>query len=316
MIALVLTLALLVAPAFGAAPRGFHFMEGVTRTTIPFELYKNLIVIPAQLNDSVTLHLILDTGTRSVLLFGKKFSKLKTLLPNRKIKVSGWGSADGVDAQMAHPNKLSIGEIQGNELSVAIITHRKLFSERPKIDGVIGYDLFVRFAVEINYQARTIHLYNRLRSHQTEGFTSIPLEVNHARPQVNSILHLGNQKEVTLKLLVDTGSSLGLTVFTRDKSRFRTTSGSDVIGIGLAGPVRGYDLFVQGLWLNELKVDHIPTHLIHVENHPDEEFVITGSLGASFLKDHTVIFDYPGSRLLLRKNNGSGFQKKTGEEVL
>lgn len=302
MMALVLILTLLVAPAFGAAPRGFHFTEGATRTSIPFLIYKNLMVIPARLNDTVTLNLILDTGTRSVLLYGKKFRQLKTILPNRKIKVSGWGSGEGVDAQMAHPNKLSIGEIQGNELSVAVVTSRKLFADKLQIDGVIGYDLFVRFAVEINYQTRTIHLYNKLQAHQREGFSSIPLEVNHARPQINSIIALNKNDKLSLKLLVDTGSSLGLTVFARDKSAFTTTSDSGIIGIGLTGPVSGYELSTDGLWLDGLKVDYLPAHLIHVEQHPDESFVLAGSLGASFLKDHIVIFDYPESRLLLKKN--------------
>ncbi len=306
MMVIVLIFALLTTPTWAATSRGFNFTEGVSHTTLPFELYKNLMIIPARLNDSVTLRLILDTGTRSALLYGKRFAKLATLMRDKKIKVTGWGGSGGTDALMAYPNQLDIADVSGHQLSIAVVPNRRLLQERPDIDGVIGYELFVRFVVEINYQTKTIHLYNRLHPASTQLFTSIPLEINHARPQILSTIQLKNKKALTLKLLVDTGSSLGLTVYARDREGFPTSFERDALGIGLAGWIYGFDLFVDYLQLNDFAVSGIESHLVHVEGHPDENFHVAGSLGAGFLKDHVVIFDYPGSRLLLRRNSAAG----------
>ncbi|MFZ5973262.1 MAG: aspartyl protease family protein [Bacteroidota bacterium] len=306
MMAIVLIFALLVTPSWAAPSSGFNFAEGVSHTTLPFVLYKNLMIIPARLNDSVTLRLILDTGTRSALLYGKRFANLATLMRDKKIKVTGWGGSSGTDAMMAYPNQLDIADVSGQQLSIAVVPNRRLLAERPDIDGVIGYELFVRFVVEINYQTQTIHLYNRLHPVSENLYTSIPLEINQARPQVLSTIRLKNKKEITLKLLVDTGSSLGLTVYARDREGFPTSFERDAIGIGLAGWVYGFDLFVDYLHLNDFLISGIRSHLIHVEGHPDENFHMAGSLGAGFLKDHIVIFDYPGSRMLLRRNTTAG----------
>lgn len=301
MVARVLILIVLVMPLYGASPRGFHFAEGITHTVIPFTLYKNLIVIPAQLNDSVKLKLILDTGARSVLLFGKRFRGLSTLLPGKLIQVSGWGAAGTIEANMAHPNKVEIGAIQGHELNIAVAPHRRFLDGVTDIDGVIGYELFVRFVVEINYPNRTIHLYDRLTTRQARGFQMVPIEINQARPEIHSTIQLRNRREIQLKLLVDTGSSLGLTLFSADVELFTKSSESNTIGIGLAGRVTGFELFVNHLLLGSLKVEPRKAYLVNVDHHPDDAFELAGSLGAQFWKDHIVIFDYPRSKMLLKK---------------
>jgi hypothetical protein len=301
MVAIVLFLALLLgAPVYGASPRGFHFYEGITHTEIPFELYKNLIVIPAQLNDSTSLKLILDTGTRSVLLYGRRFKKMGTLL-SKKIRVSGWGASGSITAHMAYPNKIEIGAIRGTELNIAVVPDRKFLPDKSEIDGLIGYELFVRFAVEINYFTRTIHLYDRLSPAQLTGFSSIPIEINLSRPEIHSRIRLHDQTEVKLKLLVDTGSSLGLTIFARDVAAFRPINEPRTIGIGVAGLIQGFDLFVDHVSLGPANIKPRSSHLVAVSHHPDEHFTMAGSLGAEFLKEHVVIFDYPESRLLLKK---------------
>ncbi len=69
---------------------GYQFLEGASRTAIRFEMFRNLIVIPAKINDTLNVELILDTGTRSMLLYGKKFANMKNLSGNRRVKIAGW----------------------------------------------------------------------------------------------------------------------------------------------------------------------------------------------------------------------------------
>ncbi|HMJ67859.1 MAG TPA: aspartyl protease family protein [Cyclobacteriaceae bacterium] len=299
MVAPVLILLIVLSSLSGLAASGYQFLEGVTRTTIKFELYKDLIVIPAKINDSLKVRLILDTGTRSMLLYGKRFAGLQNLSGNRHVKIAGWGSPEGVDAAVSFPNTIRIGHIRGEALGIAVVSSRSLFADKPRIDGIIGYELFVKFVVEIDYKARTIYLYEKMPNGHAQGFTPIPLEINKAMPQVQSRIVMNDKTTVDIRLLIDTGSSLGLTLFSKDKFAGYSSNVQRPVGIGLNGIVRGFDLYFKHLFLSTLKVKSIPSHLVTVEQHPDDKFSFCGSIGAAFLKKHIVIFDYPSSRMFL-----------------
>jgi hypothetical protein len=127
------------------------------------------------------------------------------------------------------------------------------------------------------------------------------MEVTHARPQVISTLVLGNKKQLALPLLVDTGSSLELTLFSTSKEKFTLPDHDHVLGRGIAGIIRGFELFIEQITLDNWVIQDISAHLVHVRNHPDPLFTVSGSLGGGFLKDHIVIFDYPGGKLWLKR---------------
>jgi len=305
MVAPVLLLLLAFSSLSGIAATGYRFLEGATHTAIKFETYKDLIVIPAKINDTLSVRLILDTGTRSMLLYGKKFEGLRNRDRFKHVKVSGWGSPEGVDAQVSYPNTIQIGHVVGESLGVAVVTSRSLFNDKPQIDGIIGYELFAKFVVEINYKARTIYLFERMPYNHAQGFTSVPLEINMAMPQVESSIVLDKNTTVNLRLLVDTGSSLGLTLFSKDKYAEFSSEIQRPVGIGLNGIIKGFDLYLKHLFLGSLKVKSIPSYLVNVQEHPDDKFTFCGSIGAAFLKKHIVIFDYPSSKMFLLAYKGA-----------
>jgi hypothetical protein len=286
-----------VGTAIGSPDKraGYQFLDGHSHTTIHFDRYKDLIVIPVVMNDTIKLRLVLDTGTRSLLLYGKRFSALQNMRRDKKVMVTGWGSPKGVNAFLSFPNKISLGEIRGEAVGIAIVERGRILPESPSIDGIIGYELFARFAVEINYKTKTIKLYDRLPDGHTNQFIALPLEVNKARPQVESNITLANNKTMKVKLLIDTGSSLGLALFSSTCEGFSSSSQLNPVGRGLNGTIFGYDLVVKEFLLGSLLVKGITSHLVNVPDHPDDQFTFAGSLGGGFLREHVVIFDYPRS---------------------
>ncbi|MEI9919840.1 MAG: aspartyl protease family protein [Bacteroidota bacterium] len=307
MVTPILTLLFVLSSLSAIAVGGYDFLKGKSSTTIHFEMFRNLIVIPATINDSVKVKLILDTGTRSMLLYGKRFASMPNLTGSRHVKVAGWGSPLGVDAHVSYPNNIILGNIKGEALGVAVIPTRKLFDDVPGIDGIIGYELFIKFVVEINYKARTIRLFGKLPYGHAEGFTCIPLDINKTMPQVQSSIVLNDKSTVNLQLLIDTGSSLGLTVFSKEKFKNYCGAVEHTVGMGLNGAVKGFDLYLNHFILGTLKVKSVSSCLVNVEEHPDDSFTYCGSVGAAFLKKHIVIFDYPSSKLFLkssRQRNG------------
>jgi hypothetical protein len=289
------------AVASPAIKAGYKFVDGHSHTTIAFERYRDLIVIPVWMNDSIKLRLVLDTGTRSLVVYGKKFRRLQNLMRDKKIKITGWGSPKGVEACLSYPNTITMGKIRGESLGVAVVDKGKMFADIPTVDGIIGYELFARFAVEINYRDNTIRLFDRLPEGHTDLFIGLPLEINKARPQVISEIKLVNNKIIRLKLLIDTGSTFGLAVFSTSNEGFPTSNELLPVGRGLNGQLFGRNLFVKELLLGDLPIQDVPTHLVDVPVHPDDQFTFAGSLGAGFLRHHVVIFDYPRNMFFLSK---------------
>ncbi len=153
--------------------------------------------------------------------------------------------------------------------------------------------------VEINYKTRTIHLFENYHMDHADGFTSIPLEINRAMPQVQTTIVLNDKSTVSLQLLIDTGSSLGLTVFSKENFLGHSSDVERPVGYGLNGIIRGFDFYFKHFLLGDLKIKSVSSCLVNVDKHPDESFTYCGSLGAEFLKRHIVIFDYPSSKLFL-----------------
>ena len=75
---------------------GFHLPDSMTSITFRYKTIKNLIMLPVRINDTLVVNLILDTGTRNIVLFGKRFQKYFTTQPNRPIQFSGLGSGKPV----------------------------------------------------------------------------------------------------------------------------------------------------------------------------------------------------------------------------
>ena len=87
----VVSLVLFYTICYGNPRAGFFLPDSVTELTIKFQAVRNLIVLPVTLNDSITVNLILDTGCRNLLLFGKKFQELLNAQSGRTIQFSGLG---------------------------------------------------------------------------------------------------------------------------------------------------------------------------------------------------------------------------------
>jgi hypothetical protein len=116
---------------------------------------------------------------------------------------------------------------------------------------------------------------------------------------VESTILLANNKTVNVKLLIDTGSSLGLALFSSSCEGFPSSLELSPIGRGLNGKIFGYELLVKEFMLGTMPVRNIPSHLVDIQSHPDDQFTFAGSLGAAFLREHIVIFDYPRNTFFL-----------------
>lgn len=273
---------------------GFSLPDSVNEFTLKYSTVDHLIILPVRINDSIHVNLILDTGCRNILLFGKRFQKLFSLEPNRTIEFSGMGSGKNVQGKLALTNRASIGMVEGENVPIVVISERKIFQRFDHIDGLIGYDIFTKFEVEIHPAQQLITFRSAFNNYVPEGYSRIPMRVIDSRPVFESHITFPNET-LASDLLIDTGSTLGLLLKSSDKTKLNGYKPDDRLGKGLNGLISGATTTAQTIKLDHYELTDVPAGIIH------SPWYNYASIGMKVLKDYSIILNYAKSYACLRK---------------
>jgi hypothetical protein len=288
-IALVATTALLSEPS-----TGFHIPHPHKELSIPYKQVNNLVIVTVDINDSIKANLILDTGCRNVVLFGKRFSKRIPYISKRVIQFSGLGSGEAVRGFLAIGNSISMGKMEGINMPIVVVPEKNLFNGcLTNIDGVIGHDLFTFFEVEINPVSKQVTFRNPESKENRKGFVSIPIKLVEGKPVINSLLRL-DDREYNLEMIVDTGSMFELLINSTDTDSF-LLDGKEAVGRGLSGLIEGVKTRANKISIPGLSWSNIPAVLVYSKWHD------YGSIGMAMLKDYVIVVNYYLEKIQLKE---------------
>lgn len=301
-----------VSSLYSQEPLGFVLPPGKNHVDIPFEEYSNLIVIPVGINNRITLKFILDTGSESLVLTEKLFGEVLNLNYSRSISVLSPGLADSVHARVATNVSLGLpGNLAGKGFHMMVLEEDYLqLSEclGEEIYGIIGYDLFHRFVVQIDYDHHVLHIYDP-ESFKPGKLKAIPMSVINTKPYVQMCVSDKNHLD-TVNLMVDCGASHALLLDVGDMRHIAMPEHliEAPIGQGLAGEIPGQIGRLDGAALSTFPFHQILTSI------PDEGMYMKavkrgarhGTIGGELLSRFMVTFDYPHQILYLRKGSRYG----------
>ncbi|MDX1627699.1 MAG: hypothetical protein R3345_03315, partial [Fulvivirga sp.] len=241
-------------------------------------------------------NLVLDTGVRSIVLFGRKFDSQFETIDNYTVAMSGYGKVKSRSGKLSMDNDILIADVLGSSVCVVLMPGGNLFEQAglPHIDGIIGYQLFSRFIVKIDYKYRRISMYEPFVDLDLSSYESVPLIIKDTKPYVKaSVATMGGHVETGFFHL-DTGSSQDMLLFMREKkvatpkSMHRT-----LLGIGIGGKVRGFrGKEAYTLQIGErFKKKIIPKYVQRGFSNREIQDAY-GSIGSGMLKDSVIIIDY------------------------
>lgn len=282
---LVVTLMMICRAAF-SLPDGFNLPDSIKEMTLRYRSVNNLIVLPVKINDSITVNLILDTGCRNLVLFGKKFQKLMQMEKGRAVQFSGLGSGAPVVGSVSLSNKVAIYQVLGERIPIVVVGSRNILTGYRDVDGVIGFELFLRFEIELNPANQTIKFRPAEDAVAPEGFSTVPLRIVDLRPVMDSRVKLEEENAINCDLMIDTGSNLGLLLKTTAIEKFNSPTRSQVIGFGFNGEVSGYRTTSETVNLDGMSLEHIPTGVIESPWHN------YASIGMEILRHYVVVINY------------------------
>jgi hypothetical protein len=277
---------------------------------IYFRLINNLIVIPVVVND-VSLSFLLDTGVSKPIIFN--FFDLKkelSIFETELIFIHGLGNNKPIEALRSSNNTVIIGDaINTNQDLFAIVDASINFTPSLgiPIHGIIGYDIFKDFVVEINYSRKFIKLYNHLSfdSNLSRKWRELDISFDNKKPIIEASVTDRN-KVVPVNLLIDIGGSDALWIF-EDSTQYLklpTNSFDDFLGKGLSGPIYGKRSVLESIRLKDFQLNRVNVSFPDSSSIPKARINTfrNGSLLGDVLHRFNWVFDYRSKTVAFKKN--------------
>ncbi len=290
---------------------GFKITDNRTSVTIPFEIHNNLIVIPIILNNTIPLKFVLDTGVRTAILTEKTYSDILQVSYDRVLSMFGADGVTKIEAYVATDISLRMPGVIGYGQALLVLREDYLMLKNSlgiDVHGILGYEVFSRFVVNINYSRKQLTL-TEAGSHKVKKrFKEIPIKIEDTKPYVQTIVTQQDGSEIEAKLMMDTGAShsLLLNLSTDERLILPDPSVEGLLGRGLGG-----DLFGRIGRIKELRLGKYSFRKVLVsypaESIYSEVFKQTGrqgTLGGGIISRFNVTFDYFQEKIYVRRNRG------------
>ena len=289
----------------------FNLFGGEDFYKTNFKLINNLIVIPIEVNNT-ELTFILDSGVSSTVIFNLASSDSLEVKNVKKIFIRGLGGGEPVEALHSKGNRFKLGKLFASNNDLYIVYKEKFdFSSKLGITvhGLIGYDLLKDFVVTIDYSHKKITFTKptKYKYRKCRNCESFDLEFHKNKPYINAEVTVIEpyNKKIPVKLLIDSGGTDTVWLFEDDAIKIPQKSFKDFMGEGISGSIFGMRSKLKTFTLKkfvfkEPNVAYLDsTSSIHARKFKDRN----GSVGGNILKRFKVTFDYPNSKITLKKNS-------------
>ena len=290
--------------------QGFGLPHGQKSHKINFELISNLIVIPVEINGA-DLTFVLDSGVSKPILFNLSDQDSLRINNVSEVTIRGLGDGEPMKALSSTGNRFSLGKAKNYDQDLYVVLDKEInFSTSLGIPvhGILGYELFRDFVVEINYGARHIRLHDpELYEHTPKSRSqTLPLSIEKRKAYLEGTVLMKDSENIPVKLLVDTGSGDALWLFHEPEKGIEIPEKhyEDYLGRGLSGNIFGRRTKVDGVRIGTFELKDAKAAFPYRESFGFLEHLgdRNGSVGGEILKRFNIIFDYPGEKVTFTKN--------------
>ena len=278
--------------------------------TVPIEIDReNYVFIKARINGSEPLTLELDSGAGSGLVLYSKAAQDLGLKLQGKGKGSGAGETT-FDTSFIKGVSLSFAGVEmSNQTVVVFPPERTRQASDRVVDGVIGYTLFSRYVVEVDYQSRVVNLYEPKSYEYTGSGESIPIKVMGNVPFARVKIPIEGGKPLEGEFIVDMGAgrfTLILNTPLVESRHLLAIAQKTVEELGAKGVGGDVKLLVGRLPQIQLGRFTFGSPVVYFAQDRKGAFASTefsGVIGGELLSRFKVIFDYAHKRLYLEPNS-------------
>jgi hypothetical protein len=290
---------------------GFSIIDGQRKVQMPIEIYNNLVVLPVVLNGTLPLKFILDTGVRTAILTQKTFSDILNLPYSRRYTISGPGGEKLVDAYVTNNVTIELPGIMGRGHAMLVLEEDYLQLRNymgTDVHGILGYELFSRFIVQVDYEKKVLTLTLPEYFHKPRKYQTLPMKIEDTKPYVIAPVVLQDGTSFNAKLLMDSGASHGLLLDPTTDDRIQAPAQviSSVIGRGLGGEIMGKVGRIRSIEIGSYKlvnaIANFPDPNSYTDTLKTGNVFRNGAVGGEIMSRFSIIFNFPKEEIYLRKN--------------
>jgi hypothetical protein len=281
----------------------FEMAGGRTSTTLPFALINNHIYLDVRLDGQGPFRFLCDTGGANIVT--PEVAKELGLKAEGAIEGTGVGEKSE-DVGFTKVGALLVGDTTLKDQVFAVFDLSSLRAvEDVPVQGLIGYEVFKRFIVAIDYEHSRLTLTAPSAFAYEGKGTVVPFKFDGTIPEVQ-----GEIDGLPGKFHIDTGSRSSLTILApfAQSHDLKTRYGAKVeavTGWGVGGAARGLVARAKVLKLGNVSVDG---PLIELSLQSKGSFIdpyVAGNVGAGILKRFNIIFDYGRQQMIFEPNANS-----------
>ena len=280
-----------------APPTGASIDGRAASVTLPFRLLNNHIYIKAMVNGKGPYTYLVDTGGHCLIS--------PELVAELGLEIVGSNAMSGAGTKttaggFTHIDEIALGGLRmRNQLGFAAEIYNPAV-EGIRVDGMVGFEMFRRFAVQIDYGRNLMILTDPTRFDPTGAGTPIPFVFYDHLPMVR-----GAVADLPARFDIDTGSRsevdiTGPFVAAHDLRKRFSKGVSAVTGWGMGGPSRSYVVRLPSLTLGGVQINSPVAGLSEDNGGSIDDPNYEGNIGGGLLKRFVVTFDYAHQMMYLK----------------
>jgi len=275
-----------------------------TLAVVPFSLAaESVVLVKAFLGGHTdTLTFILDTGSSGISL-DSTTARVLNLTPEAS-DVNIRGIAGVRKAHFLYNQRLELNGLVVDSLNFHINNYEFLsYVYGTWIDGVIGYSLFSRYIVKIDYDVNEIEICS-------PGTVRYPRGGHLLRPYIRTLpiqtARMRDQRRITSRFLYDIGAGLSLVLsqdFDQDSAAIRKKRRRFPIQAhGVGGKLAMEMTLVKEFRLDPYRLRNVPTMVFDDAYNVTSYPYLGGLIGNQILKRFNAIFNYQQREIYLKPN--------------
>jgi predicted aspartyl protease len=293
-----------------ATPSGdFRIISG-SIAVVPVSIEAGAIIVDVSINGRGPFPLMFDTGAQDALT--------PETAAALGLKTEGSGTArdsggDRVAISVARVVSVRLGDAEMTDQPFAVLGLPRYLTDRgsrPPLAGFIGHELLARFAVRLDYDAKTLMLMPGQNFRYDNKGERVPLAFAGKTPVVPAAAD-----GTPGRFVVDTGSSGALTlrrefVEAHDLEAHHPAT-VRIKSLGAAGPFEAILLRLDRFDIGGSRIEHPATRFPSIRGEGLPFTDVDGSIGYEILKQFVITFDY--SRQGLWFEHSGAFGARTGQ---
>lgn len=299
-------------------------LGGQESIVIDFKTVNGYIIVPIQINETLEIDCIFDTGAEHSLLFNTIYTDILGLEYSDTIQLYGSDFMRYQEALITRQSWLKVG----NGVSIKhdlLITQEAYYNFEEligyRVEGILGMSYFKNLGIKIDYIKKKLHIFDAkgIDKFAKPDYHKQDMDVVSHKPYIKT-----SSKGSQVTYLLDSGANLSLLEYIDSTQQIQSKYIEGILGRGLGGEIVGYAGLSKSIPIFDQRFESIVVNYQVKQAMQDSVlgnvgFQRDGLVGNEVLAQFYIILDFLNREIYTKPNrhfSSKAKYNKSGIEVV